>query len=245
MKAPALVLAASALVSFDLYAAILSVGDRLTIAPGVVTHDSYGNLLDIASGSYFGVDTNGNKKITGTEKTALAEGTTGIVVGRTSTPGANHSGSPVAGDTNAVTAPTDYFGNAGSFYFMLAPTGGTDTGLDLSGWRFAWLDIPSIELGDLAWQPANCADLGCTGHLFANGVGWLRWSGVYGDTYTLDHTATIPPLDPSGFGGVQTYFHFEGRVLATVPEPGSDWLFFAGALPWLASAARRRTAPAR
>lgn len=237
-----LVLAASALASSTLHASVLKLGDTLTITPGAAQFDSYGRIVNVTAGSYFGADLNGNKAITANEKAPLAQGTTGIVIGQTSTPGANHTGLPLPGDSNAVTAPTAYFSNTGSFYFDIAPVGGTDAGLDMRGWRFAWAGVPNIPLGDLAWQPTNCADLGCTGHSFANGLGWLRWSGIYGDAYALDYTATIPPGDPSGLGGIEAYFHFEGHVLrsAAVPEPGALGLVFAGALPWLAFAARRR-----
>ncbi len=59
----------------------LPTGAILTIEPGVVTTDSYGNT-NVVSGSFFGMDTSGDSKIQAGEKTALAEGTNGgIIIG--------------------------------------------------------------------------------------------------------------------------------------------------------------------
>lgn len=223
--------AASLVVPFAAQAATLSNGDRLTVSGGNVVRDSNGSTRDIPVGSWFGVDASGNSQVEGKEKNVLAQGTEGVVVGQIGTPGANHIGKPLPDDSNAVTAPNWFFGNTGSWFFASAPGGSTETGFDMSGWSFGWNGIPRIPLGGLAWQPADCAAFGVCGHTFADGAGLFRWSGVYGDAYTLDFTSTIPNGDPSGLGGVRFYTHFEGRVLP-VPEPAPGWLF-AAALPLL------------
>ena len=230
--------ATGALLAASAHAAALNPGDRLTIDTGNAVFDGDGNVADVSVGSWFGVDANGNLSLEGREKTALAQGTTGIVVGQISVPGANHSGEPLPGDSNAVTAPSWFFGNTGSWFFASAPGGSVEAGFDMSGWSFGWASVPRIPLGSGAWQPGNCAELGVCGHTFENGIGWFRWSGVYGAPYTLDFTSTVPNGDPSGTGGTQWYTHLEGRVLP-VPEPAPGWLF-AGAIPLVAILARRR-----
>jgi hypothetical protein len=222
-------------------AAMLNFGDTLTIDTGVSSYDSYGNTTNVTSGSYFGVDTNGNRRIDGYEKTSLSQGTTGLVIGATSTPGAYHIGAPLPTDTNEVTAPDFFNVSTGSWYFTVAPTGGTEAGLDMSGWTWAWNLVPNIPLGDIAWQPGNCADLGCSGYTFTDGIGRLQWDGVDGHAYIIDFASTVPDGDPSGFGGVQLYTHLEGTVLVAVPEP-TPTLLFAAALPILFGLTRRRKA---
>jgi len=233
----ALLAAISASACLDTQAAALNNGNVLSIATGVYTYDVDGYPANITSGSYYGVDTNGNNKIEGVEKTQLAQGTTGLVIGVTSTPGAYHSGAIEPGDTNAVTAPDLFFSNTGSWYFDIAPTGSTESGLNMLGWDWAWNGLYSTGLGGLAWQPGNCVELGCSGYTFQNGVGRLQWDGVYGHAYTLDTTSSVPNGDPSGLGGVRFYTHLEGVV--AVPEPAQIWLF-AAALPILFGLARKR-----
>lgn len=210
------------------HAAVLNNGDVLHITSGVATYDSNGNPVSV-TGSYYGVDTNGNGAIVTNEKILLSEGTTGLVIGAITTPGASHSGLPTAGDTNQITAPDVFYGNTGSWYSTIPITGGTTTGLNMSGWNWPWNGIPSIPEGSGAWQPTNCAALGCTGYTFTNGVGRLVWDGVYGHAYTLDYASTVPAGDPSGFGDVRFYTHLEGTVQA-VPVPTAAWLLGSGLL---------------
>ena len=178
----------SSVASLEAQAATLNNGDVLTITTGLYETDGY--FTSISSGSYYGVDVSVDGKISGHEKVALAQGTTGLVIGATSTPGAYHPGPPVPGDSNAVTAPDNFLAKngwdyTGSWYFDIAPTGGTETGLDTRGWDWAWNSVYSTGLGGLAWQPGNRAELGCSGYTFLDGVGRLQWDGVYGHTYTL------------------------------------------------------------
>lgn len=215
----------SSVASLETQAVALNNGDVLTITAGQEIYDPVeGGPIGISSGSYYGVDINGDSNIVDVEKVRLAQGTTGLVIGATSSPGAYHPGPPTSSDTNAVTAPDLFNNNTGSWYFDIAPTGSTETGLDTRGWDWAWSSLYSTGLGGLAWQPGNCASLGCSGYTFVDGVGRLQWDGVYGHAYTLDITSTIPNGDPSGLGGFRFYTHLEGTVTA-VPEPSPVWLF--------------------
>ena len=60
--------------------AALPDGVILTFNPGVVTYDSYGYFVDVASGSYFAVDLDGSRKFSGWEKTPI-EMHDGIILG--------------------------------------------------------------------------------------------------------------------------------------------------------------------
>lgn len=226
----------SSVASLETQAVALNNGDVLTITTGQELYTS--GYITGFSGSYYGVDTNNDGNITNVEKVVLSQGTTGLVIGVTSSPGAYHPGTPVPGDSNAVTAPDVFFGNTGSWYFDIAPTGSTETGLNTQGWDWAWNTVYSTGLGGLAWQPKNCASLGCSGYTFLDGVGRLQWDGVYGHAYTLDITSTVPNGDPSGLGGVRFYTHLEG--VTAVPEPASAWLFSAALLVMLGIAKKRK-----
>lgn len=201
------------------HAAILNLGDTLTIRTGVPVFSANGDQVDVSNGSWFALNLNGNRRIEGTEKSVLAQGTDGIVIGMTSQPGAYHAGLPSSGDSNAVTAPWSYFDNTGSDYLVIPITGGTN-GVDMRGWHAAWLTISSLPLGSGAWDAG-----------FLDGIGNFSWDGLYGSSYTLDYRATIPANDPSGFGGLQYGLHLEGTVeRASIPEPATLTLIGAGLL---------------
>lgn len=219
----------NAIFSVSAHATAVNNGDVLTINTGVYSYDKNGNQTDVSGGSYYGVDLNGDSALTGIEKYSLSQGTTGLVIGVSTAPGASHFGAPTSSDSNAITAPDEFLGNTGSWYSTNPITGNTTAGLDMSDWDWAWNGIPSLNLGGLAWQPTNCATIGCTGYTFANGVGRFQWDGVYGHSYTLDTTSTVPHGDPSGFGDVHFYTHLEGTVTA-VPIPGAAWLAVSGGI---------------
>ena len=122
---------------------------------------------------------------------------------------------------------------------MVRDTGSTEAGLDMRGWNWPWNGVPSIPNGTGAWQPGNCADLGCAGYTFTDGIGRLQWDGIFGHAYTLDYTSTVPAGDPSGLGGIRFYTHLQGVV--AVPEP-APMALFAAALPLLFGLARKRGA---
>ena len=198
------------------HAVAVANGDVLSITAGVPVYDVNNNPLNVTSGSYFAMDTNGNSKIAGTEKVALSQGTGGLVIGATTTAGASHAGAPTAGDTNVITAPWNFFGNTGSDYNTVAITGSTTAGLNMSGWSVTWSGIPLIPMGTGAW-----------GTGYSNGVGNFAWNGIDGGAYTLDYHATVPLNDASGFGGVKYALHLEGTV-AMVPEASTYGMMLAG-----------------
>jgi hypothetical protein len=224
-----LALGASAL-SLCTHAATLSYGDVLTIAAGIPSYDANGNFAGVVSGSWFGCDCNGNDKLDSTEKVSpLAQGSTGIVIGVATLPGASHGGTPVPGDTNAIDAPYSFFGNTGSDFTSIGITGSTASGLDMSGWGWTWNGV-SVALGTSPWASV-------WGDGFLKGVGNFVWDGVRGHAYTLDYHATTPLGDVSGFGGVGFAWHFEGVV--AVPEASTYAMMLSG-LGLVGLAARRR-----
>ena len=69
----------SSVVSLETQAVALNNGDVLTITTGQEIYDPLtGWAIGISSGSYYGVDTNGDNKISQNEKVLLAQGTTGL-----------------------------------------------------------------------------------------------------------------------------------------------------------------------
>jgi hypothetical protein len=215
-------------VTLTTQAATLVNGNVLTITSGVPTYDSNGNLAGVSSGSWFGCDCNGNNALTSNELTPLSQGTTGIVVGVATLPGASHAGAPLLGDTNAIDAPYSFFGNTASDATSIGITGSTAAGLDMSGWKWAWSGVPVVNMGSGAW-----------GAGFSNGIGNFVWDGVYGHAYTLDYHARFPEGDPSGIGYVAVGWHFEGVV--AVPEASTYAMMLAGlGLVGLATQRRKR-----
>lgn len=192
-------------------AAMLNNGDHLTINPGIYTTDTNGNITNVTV-SWFAMDSDGNSKIAGSEKSVLMQGSKGIVIGVTQPPGEIDGGA--------------YFGYPLGHVTTSPITGGTTSGLDFSGWAVNWSGL-LINMGSGAW-----------GAGFSNGVANFAWSGVYDSAYSLDYAATVPLGDPSGFGGVKYKLHLEGTVQA-VPVPAAVWLLGSGLIA-LAGAARRR-----
>lgn len=245
--AAAIVATLGAVASLGAQAAVVNNGDVLTITAGVPT-TSNGTILNVPSGSWFGMDTNGSASITGPEKTPLAQGVQGLVIGVAQNMGGynTHSGpsSSVPGDSANVNAPWDFFGNTGKNFTTVAVTGSTTAGLNLSGWTVSWNGIASIPMGSTAW-----------GTGFSNGIGNFTWDGTYGHTYTLDYHGTVPHGDPSNFGDVKYALHLVGTVTtgpaatavanlgpAPVPVPAAVWLFGSGLLGLVGIARRKKSA---
>ena len=203
------------------HAVDLNAGDKLTITTGVEVFDSSGYLLNVSSGSFFGVDVNGNSQISGTEKTALSQGSTGITIGRANTaPG-------------EIAAPWLFASSTGYDWVSTAITGGTG-GLDMSGWMVTW-SSEVIGLGTGAWQVLN-ASSGMATSGYTNGTAIFNWSGIYGDAYTLDYTATV---QSGPFAGTQYALHLEG--VTAVPEASTYGMMLAGlGLIGIAAVRRRK-----
>lgn len=234
MKQPSLQLALIAILGLSTLtaqAATLNTGDQLTINSGIYSYDAYGYTSNVISGSYFGCECNGNGIISGTEKTALHQGTEGFIIGvvqGTGTP--THYGDPLATDWNRITAPYSWYGATAQEYTTSPITGSTETGLDFSGFNWPWNGVEDIDFGTGAW-----------GAGYTNGIANFVWDGVYGHGYTLDYHLTVANGDPSGFGGVKFAYHFEGTVNA-VPVPAAAWLFGSGLIGLAGIAQRRKVA---
>ena len=213
------------------HASDLNAGDRLTITAGVQVVDANGDPVNVSSGSFFAVDGNGDYKITGVEKIAVSQGTTGITIGKANT---------ALGEINA---PWFLFGDVGPGYDRVSTpvTSGTG-GLDLSGWMVTWTNYVGptvIDLGTGAWQVLN-ASSGMPTSGYTNGTGIFNWSGVYGDSYTLDYSATV---QSGPFIGIQWALHLEG--VTAVPEASTYGMMLAGlGLVGFAAQRRRKTSAA-
>ncbi len=232
MKLHTLQLALTAVIgltTITVQAAVVNIGDQLTINSGVYSYDAYGYGSGISSGSYFAADGDGNSVITGSEKTALHQGTEGFIIGVIQGTGSpTHDGAPLPTDWNRITAPYAWFGNTGQEYTTSPITGSTETGLDFSGFNWPWNGIEDIPFGTGAW-----------GAGYTDGIANFVWDGIYGHSYTLDYHTTVPDGSPTGFGNVQFEYHFEGTVNA-VPLPAAVWLFGSGLLGLVGFARRKK-----
>lgn len=180
--------------AMDAGAATLNAGDRLTIG----------------TSSFFAVDMDADSNVDSTEKTVLSQGTTGIVIGAP-----NHA-------PGAITAPWLFLGAVGYDWTTGTAVSGGTAGLDMSGWVVNW-NGQDIALGTGAWQVMN-ASSGMPTSGYSNGAGIFNWSGAYGDSYTLDYTATV---QDGAFINVQWALHLEGTV-APVPEASTYSMMLAG-----------------
>ena len=167
-------------------------------------------------GSYFTMDGNFG---------AIIESDIGIVLGTTQAFNGTAPAplAPYPGDGTNITAAWSFFGNTGTNFSASAINANSDTAIDMSGWRVAWGEVPSINMGGGA--PATIACQGGTCEI--------------GDTYTLSYSAVVPPGDPSGFGGVLYALEMTGTI---VPVPAAVWLFGSGLLGLVGVARRKKSA---
>ena len=131
----------------------------------------------------------------------------GIKLGIAQPASGSHSGAPDGSESPAIDNPWLFFANTGmhqttSAVTILSDDGAGNVTLDFSGWDVTWNGIASIPMGSGAWEgnPDGVAIVTC-----AN-------TCEYGDTYTLDYSATVPPGDPSGFGGVPYNLNISGTL---------------------------------
>jgi len=187
----------------------LANGSILNFEPGVVTSSPYGSTF-VKSGSYFGMDTNGNNAVTANERTALTQND-GIILGTAQSASGSHSGAPNGSEIEGIGKAWGFFGNTGLHYTstaanVLTATGNTAT-VDLSGWVVTWNFIDPIPMSSRAWEAG-----------FTDGVAQITcgFDCADGDTYTLNYSATVPDGDPSGFGNVKYTLRYVGTI--TVPN---------------------------
>jgi hypothetical protein len=216
-------------------------GDVFTITSGVQAVDSNGNPSDVTSGSFFGMDFNGNSNISGTEKTPVPTGpgfTLGQAGNTVPTAGTDY-GTGSAGGTGPVDGTWAFNSNWGTDWFNgTGPSALSGNTLDFSGWTVAWNTLSNIPMTGGAFTVGNCGPLGCgAGATFADGVAFLTITGA---NYQIDYSATVPTGDPSGFGGTQYFLRLVGTCTAAgggncdnsftpaVPVPAAVWLFGSG-----------------
>ncbi len=194
---------------------------------------NYGGIAGVSSGSYFGMDADGDGSISVIERTAISQ-YNGLIVGTTQDASGSHTGLPDGTESPDIDNPWGFYGNTGMHYSIsptniLSDDGAGNVTLDFSGWGIAWNGISRIDMSTNAWE-GN-----------AEGVAIVS-CGVdcsAGDSYTLDYSAAIPIGDPSGIGGVRYNLHLEGTISA-VPVPAAVWLFGSGLLGLLGFARVRK-----
>ena len=196
----------------------IDLGTGSCAAGGTFPDCSYGANV-ATGGSFFTMDGNFG---------AIIESDLGIVLGTTQ----GFDGTvpaplaPYPGDGTNITGAWSFFGNLGTNFSVSAVSANSDTEIDMSGWRVAWGEVPSINMGGGGTGTISCG--ACD----------------IGDTYSLQYTATVPPGDPSGFGGVVYSLTLEGSIVETsaIPVPAAVWLFGSGLLGLVGVARRKKAA---
>ena len=237
---------------------VLNTGDVLSITAGAQSTDIDGVPTAFATGSWFALDrTSPIGVLTQDEQILLAQGTNGIVMGSFTAPGDFHLGTthpPGDTATGPVVASWSFNSSTGTNYFnsaipgAAAPGGGIAGGgvsnsFNMSAWDMAWIsDSSNLSAG--SWNVTNSGEVGMSDSngaaagsgVYGNGLGRFSWSGIYGDTYTLDYTATIQAGAASGY---KYALHLTGVVTA-VPEASTYGMMLTGLSLVGALVARRR-----
>ena len=218
-----------------------------------------GNYGFIVSGSYFGMDGNGDGNITKPERVAISQND-GLFLGTVQGASGSHLGAPGCvndvpdpipdpdtttcnntGENPGIDNAWGFFGNTGMHQSTSAvnvtSASGDTANLDFSGWSVTWNGIADIPMSGGAHSGGTdgVAVVTC-----AAGSGCAS-----GSTYTLDYYATVPVGDPSNFGGVKYLLHLDGVIgdaPAAIPVPAAVWLFGSGLLGLVGVARRRKVA---
>lgn len=190
---------------------------------GVYPNCTYA-VIDVTSGSYFAMDTNGNGEFHGGEKTVISQND-GLSINNGAQPAlGSHGGGPDGSETPGIDNPWLFFSNTGMHLTDSAITvdsddGNGNVGFDFTGWGITWNNIPLISLeGDSANYPSSddgVAIMSCYSTEAAYQLDpMVKADCVEGSFYVLDYTAHVKAGDPSGFGGVGYLLHLEGLVAA-------------------------------
>ena len=187
------------------------------------------SLTDVASGSFFSMDADGNGTVATTEKVAMTSLATIDFTNTTAALG-SHTG-VINGSETPVFDIWEFFGSTGMTQLTSAIVDNGDGTLDFSGWDVSWNGIASIPMGgDPANNPAD------------TGLATISFGACNdGDAFTLTYDAHVPLNDPSNFGGVAYSLSLEGTVSA-VPVPAAVWLFGSGLLGLVGVARRKKQA---
>lgn len=171
-------------------------------------------VVVVETGSYFGMDTNGNGSVISSERTPLVTND-GLKIGSIQSASGTHSGAPDGTESPGIDQAWAFFANTGLHFTAsnssaLSNNGTGSETIDMSGWRVTWNGIEAINMGSGAWEAyANNGNA-----VNPDGVGILTCGNTCedGDTFVLEYSATVPLGDPSGFGGVAYNLYLEGTI---------------------------------
>ena len=197
---------------------LLPTGSVLMFQAGTsktVTTTSGAKTTEVTGGSWFGMDMNGDQKISPGERTAIAPDL-GLPIGVLAPASNSHTGAPNGSENTTIDQPWEFFSNTGMDFLNVPATLVSGTApnfiLDLSGWNVTWNGISAIPMGTNAWTPLNCNALPDCSGTYSNGQAHLTWDGISGDSFQLTYGATVPAGSPSGFGGVRYWLYLTGNV---------------------------------
>lgn len=202
--------------------AVLDFADGQYVCPigGTYPNCNYG-VTNVPTGSYFGMDTSGDKVIQNGEKNAITSAGTGVTLG-------------TAQGVGDIDNTWSFGGNLGNHYtqagLTVASAAGNTASIDMTGWTVFW-NGGNIDMGQGTDGTDHFANVTCAVDCSA------------GDSFVLDYAAIVPD---GGFKGFFYTLHLEGTIGAgsapsAVPVPAAVWLFGSGILG-LAGVARRRKA---
>ena len=115
----------------------ITIGDGSCAAGGTWPDCNYGANI-VTSGSFFTMDGGFG---------SLLESDLGIILGTTQAFSGTvpSPGNSYPGDGTNITQAWPFFGNIGTNFSATAINANSDTELDMSGWRVAWGEVPSID----------------------------------------------------------------------------------------------------